>query len=180
MSERQRPAPRIERRVFQSGAGIPNNPDLPALILMGALDGPLRPAGVEALLRANGWRGTWTWSIFRFHHYHPNAFETLVVARGSGRVMLGGPSGETFQVVAGDVLALPPGTGHCLVNASPDFTVVGSYPPGQEDYETLRADDEAGESVIERIRGVKRPVTDPIFGASGPILEAWSGAPRPG
>lgn len=169
----------IERRIFAPGGGIPNNPDLPALVVKDALDGPLPPADVEALLTANGWRGTWTWSIFRFHHYHPNAFETLVVARGSGRVMLGGPSGERFEVAAGDVLALPPGTGHRLLESSADFTVCGSYPPGQETYETLRAD-EADESVVERIRRVPPPATDPVWGESGPILEAWSARPAAG
>jgi uncharacterized protein YjlB len=168
------PSPRVVARLFAPGEGIPNNPAQPALLLAGVFEGPLDPDDVHALVRAHGWGGTWTWSVFPFHHYHPDAYEVLVVAAGSARLLLGGPGGETVPVSAGDVVALPPGTGHCRLDASLDFAVCGSYPPGQEDYETLRADAAPLEQAAARIAVVPAPVTDPLYGSEGPILSAWS------
>ena len=166
-------SPLVAARLFAAADGIPNNPERPALLLAGVFDGPLDPDDIDALVRSHGWGGTWTWSVFPFHHYHPNAFEVLVVAAGNARLMLGGSAGEAFDVRAGDVVALPPGTGHCRLEASPDFAVCGAYPPGQEDYETLRAGAATVEQVAARIAAVPAPVTDPIYGGEGPIVSAW-------
>ena len=59
---------------------------------------------------------------------------------GTRRSSSAGPPGEAFEVAAGDVLVLPAGTGHRRATPRDGFSVVGAYPPGQEDYDLLRED----------------------------------------
>lgn len=165
--------PQVETFRFDGGDRIPNNPDLPVLFMHGAIDPGQGPAAIRRRLEANGWGGTWQYTVFDFHHYHPNAHEVLAVAEGWADLTLGGPDGETVRVEAGDVLVLPAGTGHRRAEASPDFLVCGGYPRGQEDYETVRIDQPSQDNVRERIAAVPRPGSDPICGATGPLVRLW-------
>ena len=141
------PADRIEVRLlrFADDGTVPNNPALAALVMRGAIAPGASPEAIAVRLRANGWGGTWVWRVFP---YHPNAHEALAVAAGRAELMLGGPRGERVAVCAGDVVVLPAGTGHRQIEASPDFAVVGAYPPGQEDYETVRAERPHGPATL--------------------------------
>ncbi|MCB1493183.1 MAG: cupin domain-containing protein [Rhodobiaceae bacterium] len=167
----------VVARTFEDGGAIPNNPDLPVVVMRRVIAPGTSPRAIRDLVESNGWGGTWQWTVFDFHHYHPNAHEALVVASGRADLVLGGPGGETFQVEAGDALVLPAGTGHLRAASSPDFLVCGSYPAGQERRATLRDDDPRPGDVLDRIRAVPLPATDPIFGAGGPLHELW-GASR--
>lgn len=158
---------------FEVQGGIPNNPDLPALVMRGVISGDASASAICDLLEGNGWRGTWHWSVFDCHHYHPNAHEVLVVASGSADLVLGGQGGEKFRIEVGDAVVLPAGTGHCRGSASPDFSVCGAYPAGQEDYDTLRADDTRPSDLLDRIARTPLPDTDPIYGSAGPLTESW-------
>lgn len=160
-------------RLPRSG-DIPNNPALPVVLMKGAVAPDAGPAATRTLLEENGWGGTWEYTVFDFHHYHPNAHEALVVARGWADLTLGGPGAETLRVEAGDAVVLPAGTGHCRVDAAPDFLVCGAYPPGQEDYDTLRAGDPWPDDLPDRIAHVARPATDPVHGDAGPLMQAWA------
>jgi len=85
------------------------------------------------------------------------------------------PTGRhRVSVRAGDVLVLPAGTGHCQIDANADFQVCGAYPPGQQRYETLRAEHPHDKAVLERIRAVPLPGTDPVFGAGGLLARLWT------
>src|SRR6185312_3523444 len=97
----------IKRLTSPRGDRVPNNDRFPAVIARNALDSAQDDAAVKALLQANGWGGGWTWRVFDFHHFHPDAFEVLAVARGAATLMLGGPQGEEIEVEAGDVIILP-------------------------------------------------------------------------
>ena len=159
---------------FADDGTVPNHPDLPVVLMRGALAPGASADAIAALLEANGWGGTWRWRVFDYHHYHPNAHEVLAVALGWAELMLGGPEGERVHVEAGDVLVLPAGTGHCQVEAGAGFEVVGAYPPGQEGVEVVRAERPHGPSTLERIAAVPIPTTDPIHGEGGPLMAAWS------
>ncbi len=108
----------IHRLSFPKGDGIPNNPDYPAVLAPDALGGTHDDGEMKALLEANGWGGTWTWRVYDFHHFHPDAFEVLAVAHGSATLVLGGPQGKEIEVKAGDVMILPPGFGHRQIEMS--------------------------------------------------------------
>jgi uncharacterized protein YjlB len=168
MPLRERLLPRdgieIGRLAAPCGDAIPNNTLYPAIMMAGVLGGANAPADIHALYGENGWSGLWTWEVFAYHHFHPDAFEALAVARGGATLMLGGPQGENVDVSAGDVVILPPGCGHKLVSKRDGFQVCGAYPPGQEDYTTLREDDGYNDATLRTIRSVEPPETDPVYG----------------
>jgi uncharacterized protein YjlB len=147
----------LETWLAPPGDTIPNHPRFPVLIYRG-VDGL---GDARGLFAAHGWGGSWVDGIFDFHHFHSTSHEALAVVSGSAVVELGGPQGSAFEVAAGDVLVLPAGTGHRRRSASGDFTVVGAYPAGQEDYDLLRAADAAAR---ERIAGLGAPEDDPVGG----------------
>lgn len=163
--------PAIEAHRFADDGAVPNSP-LPALIYRAAMPAP-SARDIVARLAENGWIGGWIDGIYPFHHYHATAHEVLVVASGDARVALGGPSGATVRIAAGDVVVLPAGTGHCLESASADFRVCGAYPPGQEDYDLRRAGGSDIEDARAAIARVPLPATDPLTGGRAPLLARW-------
>ncbi|MDK1492784.1 cupin domain-containing protein [Sinorhizobium sp. 7-81] len=164
----------IDELMFAESGGVPNNPHLPALVYLGALDaGENNAARIEDRFHANGWRGMWRDGVFDFQHYHTRAHEVLAIARGKARLLIGGPAGKELEVAAGDVIVLPAGTGHRRIAASADFLVVGGYPPGQH------ADIQRGPATDadrEAIASVPLPQLDPVFGTEGPVVTRWQRA----
>jgi uncharacterized protein YjlB len=155
-------------RLAPSGA-MPNHPRFPALVYRGAVEAP-SPEALEALFARNGWPPQWRSGIFPFHHYHTLGHEALGIARGSGRVLLGGPDGVEVELAAGDVAVLPAGTGHCRLSATSDFLVVGAYPPGQ------RADictEAPTAEMLARIRDLPVPASDPAGQSEGGLTARW-------
>ncbi|TCD14354.1 cupin domain-containing protein [Oricola cellulosilytica] len=116
----------IRRLAAPRGDAIPNNDLYPAIILPSVLGGKNEPATIHALYARNGWGGAWTWQVFDYHHFHPDAFEALAVASGGATLMLGGPQGEEIEVASGDVLILPPGYGHKQIRKSDEFRICGA------------------------------------------------------
>lgn len=161
--------------LFADDGATPNNPRLPLILYRRAVDfGPGDPAvAVESLFAANGWGGLWRNGVYPFHHYHSTCHEALGVASGWAEVRFGGESGETLRIEAGDVAVLPAGTGHRRIDASPDFLIVGAYPPDHS-YDMIRSEDRSAHSAaVARIAEVPVPATDPVFGPDDGLRTRW-------
>ena len=160
---------------FEDDGRIPNNPNLPLLVYPGALGESERGSSrCKERLAGNGWGGAWVNGVFSYHHYHSTSHEVLCVVGGSASIAFGGPEGEVVAVEAGDVVVIPAGVGHKNEGSSRDFSVVGAYPRGQEDYDLRTGEEGERPEVLENIQGVPLPEADPLHGRQGPLVEIWS------
>lgn len=160
-----------ETIALRENGWMPNNPTLPVLLYRGVLDISGDAATLcERRFEANGWPPQWRNGVYTFHHYHSTAHEVLGFTRGRARLVLGGEGGRELEIHAGDVLALPTGTGHCELSCSADFQVIGAYPPGQH-WDICRAAADA--AARQRMASIPFPASDPVFGAQGDLANLW-------
>jgi uncharacterized protein YjlB len=158
---------------FEPNGWVPNNETLAVIVYRRVLPADDRDTAAEAFeerFGQNGWPPQWRDSVFDYHHYHSTAHEVMGVLGGSADLILGGPSGYTLRVAAGDALLLPAGTGHCLLEARGGFQVVGAYPQGQQwdlRRDALTPDEQ------RRMLALPFPPNDPVYGANGPMVETW-------
>ena len=159
--------------VFADDGLIPNNP-MPLLVYKGAMDvaGAEPEATIEKVFGGNGWGAMWRNGVYDFPHYHATVHEALGIARGRANVRFGGERGEVLEITAGDVAVLPAGVGHQCMSSSPDFSVVGAYPPGPP-MDLVRPGKEAHAKALQTIPGVALPKTDPVLGTDGPLVRLW-------
>lgn len=158
---------------FERNEWVPNNPRLPVLIYPGVItvtdSDPASP--FENVFRINGWPPQWRYGIYSYHHYHTQGHEVLGIASGEACLMLGGPKGHVLEVSSGDVLLLPAGTGHCNLESSEDFLVVGAYPPGQHADICREA---PTKSQLTSIETLPFPALDPVQGSPGVLQHYWA------
>lgn len=161
-------------RYFEDDGRFPNNESLPLIIITAALDPTtISPEKFERTFTQNGWPAAWRNGLYDFHHYHSSAHEVLGVYSGWVSACFGGPQGETLKASAGDIIVIPAGVSHCNVGQSSDFRVVGGYPAGQE-YDMMYGKDDDRPKADENIKNVGKPLADPVFGPTGPLMRLWS------
>ncbi|HEY2137610.1 MAG TPA: hypothetical protein VGH49_17110 [Xanthobacteraceae bacterium] len=161
--------------LFVDDGSIPNNSELPFLLYRGAIDlkgSPNPEAVVERTFAANQWGEMWRNGIYPYVHYHSGIHEAMGLARGRAKVQFGGKQGQEIEIFAGDVCVLPAGTGHQSVRSSPDLVVIGAYPPSGK-YDLCRGSKAEHGKAIVAIAAVPLPLTDPVFGKSGPLTRIW-------
>jgi uncharacterized protein YjlB len=138
--------PQVTAHLIVDDGVYPNNGKLPLLAYQGALclaeqdleslgpvlvsqDKGLKTRGsaapIEALVRANGWGGSWRNGVYGYHHYHSTAHEVLSVYGGTAEVQFGGEDGVVVSIARGDVVIIPAGVAHKNLGSSSDFRVVG-------------------------------------------------------
>ncbi len=161
-------------RHFEDDGRFPNNGSLPLIIITAALDrSSVSPEKFERTFTQNGWPAAWRNGLYDFHHYHSLAHEVLGIYTGWVKACFGGPGGETLKAEAGDIIIIPAGVSHCNVGQSEDFRVVGGYPAGQQ-WDMMYGKDGERPAADENIASVSKPLSDPIFGPTGPLMKLWS------
>ena len=109
--------------------------------------------------------------MYDFVHYHSQIHEVMGVARGTAKIECGGLKGRVLSFKAGDVLVLPAGTGHRLIDASRNFLVVGAYPK-EGTYDEC-TDTRECRDAAKRVAKVRKPSNDPVYGKNGPLTRLW-------
>ncbi len=162
--------------LFPDDGSIPNNPQLPMIVHLGAF---LPPASGEDIKRAerrfseNGWSPAWHNGIYPFPHYHASCHEALFIAQGWAKVRFGGRHGVVLKVSAGDVAVLPAGTGHQAIAISDDLLVVGAYPAGSS-FDLCRGTASEHATAVGIIASVPRPDRDPVLATAGGVAKLWT------
>ncbi|HVZ06510.1 cupin domain-containing protein [Rhodopila sp.] len=156
---------------FADDGEIPNS-RLPLLVYRAAV--PPDPVAIEQLFARHRWPPAWRNGVYGFHHFHGNAHEALGVAGGSAGVLFGGPGGQVLRVMAGDVVVIPAGVGHCCQSKSDDLLIVGAYPDNGPNPDTRRGDARGHDAARRAVAAVPAPAADPVGGADGPLRRLWS------
>lgn len=166
---------RVISKIINPLENFPNNPNYPFLIYKKALIfNKAEPEDVKDFMTKNKWHRPWIDKIFKYHHYHSNTHETLIIFAGQCKLQIGGEEGEIFKIEEGDAIIFPAGVSHKNKNieASKDFKTVGAYP---WDIEYDMKYGKASELVEAKktIATVGLPETDPIYGKNGPLFNYW-------
>jgi uncharacterized protein YjlB len=165
------------KHFFLKDDGVfPNNADLPVILYKSAWSLPLitmfRASFIKKKLKANGWENAWKDGVFPYHHYHSTAHEVLCVFKGHTRILLGGNKGMVVEVEEGDVLVIPAGVAHRNMDPGNPFKCVGAYPKGQN-YDMNYGKFAERPRTTEQIKKVPLPLTDPVYGNTGPLFYYW-------
>jgi len=96
----------------------------------------------------------------------------MAIARGRATVRFGGEKGREIEIVPGDVVILPAGTGHQCLKQTPTLVVIGAYPPSGK-YNLCRNTKSDRAKALVTIPKVPPPAADPVFGPRGPLLALW-------
>jgi uncharacterized protein YjlB len=160
---------------FADDGRIPNNPALPFVLYRRGISlagSPDPETVIEKTFAANGWGDMWRNGIYPYPHYHSMIHEAMGIARGQATVRFGGEKGREIEIMPGDVVILPAGTGHQCLRQTPTLVVIGAYPPSGK-YNLCRASKAEHAKALASIPKVPPPATDPVFGPKGPLIALW-------
>jgi uncharacterized protein YjlB len=160
---------------FRDDGRIPNNPAWPLVLYRGGIDltgSPDPEDMIEKTFAANGWGNMWRNGIYPYAHYHSMIHEAMAIARGRAKVRFGGEKGKELDILPGDVVILPAGTGHQCLTQTPTLVVIGAYPPSGK-YNLCRGSKSDHAKALVSIPKVPPPESDPVFGPQGPLLALW-------
>lgn len=164
---------KIEQLKLADDGTFPNS-NLPLLVYKGFFTKEkVSASAFEKVFTENKWHGFWRNGVYNFHHYHSTAHEVLGVYAGKAKVQFGGKKGKVLDVSSGDVVVIPAGVSHKLIEADKAFAVVGGYPPGQMwDMNYGRAGERPKADRI--IAKVAIPKFDPLYGEKKGLCKIWN------
>jgi len=106
-------------------------------------------------------------------HFHSTTHEVLCISSGKAKLCFGGegnPKRVEAELTKGDVVIVPAGTGHRLLeDLEGGFEMVGCYPKGK-DWDMCYGK-EGEKKKIEGIKTLGWFERDPIYGDKGPVLD---------
>lgn len=154
---------------------FPNN-SLPLLyyskVLPEVLGGEVTSDAALALFSSYHYENGWVNGIFERHHFHSTAHEVLGCISGEAEVMFGGPEGKSVTFSKGDVVLIPAGVAHKLLQKTANFSIVGAYPDKQ--IHDMQYGDKLNYAYIRNnVQNVPVPEQDPIYGNDGPVQTYW-------
>ena len=146
----------------------------PFLIYHSAFHSSVSTSTIERHLSAVGVvTPQWRYTMYSQSHFHSTAHEVLCVASGKARLCFGGKENpERVEAVLekGDVMIVPVGVAHCLLDDLGGFNMVGSYPIGKSWDMCYGREGEGEEEKVKGIGSLGWFEKDPIFGDEGPSL----------
>ncbi|PMD22437.1 hypothetical protein NA56DRAFT_570371 [Hyaloscypha hepaticicola] len=171
--------------ITKSTPHVPNS-RFPVLVYRSVLPANPTPESICTAIEPNDWIKGGVFKHYPAHHFHSVTHELYAVFKGHSRLLLGrgpldavrGDGDLMVELGVGDCIVLPAGVAHCCLESSPDYEYVGLYPNGSPHYDNnfCKADEQETREKAANARSVPLPMTDPVFGAGGPLVEIWGKA----
>lgn len=154
--------------------GIPNTSiqKYPLLIYHHCIRATSSPSIIEKHLEDVGIvTPQWRYTMYSTTHFHSTTHEVLCISHGAARLLFGGeenPGSVEVTVEKGDVIVVPAGVAHRLIEDLGGFQMVGSYPDGA--LWDMCYGKKGEETKIEGIKNLGWFKGDPIYGDNGPVM----------
>ncbi|KAK1921866.1 hypothetical protein DB88DRAFT_85997 [Papiliotrema laurentii] len=164
---------KVAKHLVPPYGGFPNSGPTgkPLFVYPSAFPSSTAAAQIESHLKGIGVvKPAWRYTMYREHHFHSTTHEVLVVHSGSATLCFGGrenPGRVVHEAEKGDVLIIPAGMAHALLEDHGGFGMVGSYPVGAKQWDHCTGGERGVEDRIKRLEWFTR---DPIYGDDGPVL----------
>jgi uncharacterized protein YjlB len=166
---------RVSRHHIPAYKLIPNTSlqNKPLLIYHSAFSSA-SASSIESHLKAVGVIDPqWRYTMYQQTHFHSTCHEVLSIANGKARLCFGHEDNKDrveTVVEKGDVIIVPAGTGHRLLeDISGGFEMVGSYPKGK--HWDMCYGKKGEEEKVEGINKLGWFERDPVYGKEGPTLD---------
>jgi uncharacterized protein YjlB len=166
---------RVSKHQIPAFKGIPNTSiqGKPLMIYHSAFSDPTASM-IESHLKSIGVVSPqWRYSMFTETHFHSTTHEVLSIASGSAKCCFGHEENEgRIEPVLqkGDVVIVPAGVGHRLLEDYGGFQMVGSYPSSNDKSWDMCYGKPGEEDKVAGIKMLSWFKRDPIYDDDGPSL----------
>lgn len=167
---------RVSKHLIPAHGLIPNTSiqSKPLLIYHSAFPTSASASSIESHVTSVGVVDPqWRYTMYSTTHFHSTTHEILCISSGKAKLCFGGeenPKKVEAEVQKGDVVIVPAGTGHRLLeDQEGGFQMVGCYPKGKN--WDMCYGKEGEKKKIEGIKSLGWFEKDPIYGDKGPVLD---------